>query len=315
MIAPLVAVIVSCSGMLYCSSLFWRPAAPLHTAMWAGTAHARAPLFWDIESRWEEKGASPFAVASGTTVKRGYTSTVRLLRVQSQRVEELTTLFTFAGWIAPETLFRTPPTSNMPGLWFVGGQNDVPGGPGRSVFYLSAETSTQPGTTVPRAILSLNRPGFTIERAVPDPGGEYLMLLYTQPTGAGDAADRVRFVSLAQLQTGTPGHTPEFVARAVVREGPRWTQSDRASNPPGIYLRDDTGTVFISAAQAQISRVATGPACLQPWTDSGGAVAPGGIRLYFDDAAGVYQIQNEAPELAFEATAYVDYEQTGQACP
>lgn len=227
--------------------IFWRPAAPLHSAVWfdSGSASpgrpvvgnsperdARLERFVELTTRYQER--SPLDPLSGTTRKRNYRSQVSLLEISSSEIASEKAWFEFSGWVLEDSLFRGPGAPDS--LWFIGGENHDYAGPERALYFADGAGRVRmvaPGGQVASAnpapagggpggaSAEVDRP--VLKRAVPSPSGRLLALLEEGP------ADSVASGATVQMRLRLVA-----VHRGPLSKPAEFTPSPAAGETPGV---------------------------------------------------------------------------------
>jgi hypothetical protein len=295
--------------------IFWKPAAPIHSATWFDTSGGGAERFVGLTTRYSEKRS--LDPLSGSTDKRDYRSQVALLGVAPGEASEAAVSrtrewFEFAGWILEDSLFRGPGAGES--LWFIGGENDGYAGVDRRLYFADqrgrvSAVSVRAGS----AEVDDDHVGFVLKRAVPSPSGGLLALFEEDRARPSSrrSPERLRLVAVDFDHSTNATVAVREVARAaapgLVASGPRW-----APDSAGMYFETEAGIFYLGVNAASASgtlspeRPGRYPACLNPATTSGGAISDRGRRLYYDDSAGEYRVIQEAAKsyYTFRATPW-----------
>jgi hypothetical protein len=304
-----------------CGTLFWRAAEPLRTAVWLGSGQpdrALSEIFVEIRTNYREKDSSDWL--TGTTLKSDYRTGFYLIEISRDRRGEERGIrprsgsapdFEFPGWVLEDSVFRLVGSRSQ--ILFVGGQSDHFADEARKLYLLRDRPAELFAIYTPPA-------GFLLERAVPSPTGEYLAVLETSnPQAASgntehDANDDAYRVSLFKFDMESqkltalsrPNRTAgpdagRMRSSFALMGGPRW-----AVDGSGVYVRDAVNVQYLAVRAASAVRANRYPRCFQPYTNSGGPISDGGLRLYFDDEESHFIVQQEAEHLPFDGVPLVD---------
>lgn len=245
-----------------CSSLVWREAPGENQ-----TAFVSGNEFVEIHLSYEEKNS--WNPLDGTTLKRNYTSTFRLLTVQNESVNVGPELFTFQGWVRSDSVYPI----NTRRIIFIGGENDEYAGNEHAIYINANGTATS----------LMDSSNGKIVQCIPSGDGRRLVFLIDTGTDA--------YVLRAGELSESSLNLFEWQTEILPAAGPTWSLDGDT-----IYIQNAGGDVIeVDAKTGSRNATRSFPACFHPATSMGGDFSDGGLQLYRESSDAPYTV-NQVPD-------------------